>query len=51
MKKLGNLLCTAIALIAMTSCGAFKSYVADYSIGLKTRVSSSVFQFLVSKTM
>ena len=32
MKKLGNLLCTAIALIAMTSCGAFKSYVADYSI-------------------
>ena len=36
MKKLGNLLCTAIALIAMTSCGAFKSYVADYSIGLKT---------------
>ena len=36
MKKLGLFLCAVIATITITSCGAFKSYVADYSVGLKT---------------
>lgn len=36
MKKISMILCSVISVITLSSCGAFKNYVADYSIGLKT---------------
>lgn len=36
IRRISNLVVLAAVAAMMTSCGAFKSYVATYSVGLKT---------------